>query len=258
MTTAIEQEHWEHKAWLLGAERGALVQHDAILTTEQARLVFAHGPDLDLSALVRRPDLSGEYVDEPTPDSLTRLVTGMDQAPDVVDALSDSYEHGVTATYTDAIQAAATRILGHIDRALELEEYIETTIGRGLDAQRAAFAMVALLPSLRVAVQRGATYLDDYFREHPELLRGADTWRDLINVDRLDMSSFTECVLGQVWMAISDGTQDYRHAADALYLVNVQAAEALGFWAPLDPSGLRPDVMAETLADLWREYLAND
>ena len=63
--------------------------------------------------LPRRPDLSGEYADDPTPQSLAREVLGVqslrhtDASNEEIDAIASAYEQGVS----DAFEPACERIL---------------------------------------------------------------------------------------------------------------------------------------------------
>lgn len=59
-------------------------------------------PSLD-DYLPRRPDLSGEWADAHTPQTLGQEITGCDEIRDeIVDALATAYEQGVSHTFEDA------------------------------------------------------------------------------------------------------------------------------------------------------------
>ena len=62
--------------------------------------------------LPRRPDLSGEYADDVTPLSLAREITSLeDPDPDLIDALADAYEAGVSETFEAACEAELRKAL---------------------------------------------------------------------------------------------------------------------------------------------------
>lgn len=58
--------------------------------------------------LPARPNLSGEYADDPTPQSLARDVTGLDdfsETPELVDQIAEAFEDGVSETFELACEA---------------------------------------------------------------------------------------------------------------------------------------------------------
>lgn len=65
--------------------------------------------------LPRRPDLSGEFADDLTPDALAEAITGADAAEidsDLIDALASAYEAGVSEAFEDACVAELRRAGG--------------------------------------------------------------------------------------------------------------------------------------------------
>lgn len=75
---------------------------DGNTPTEHIRKVLAMLDDGDPAAydfLPRRPNLSGEYADDPTPHSIASGLLGNDQAPEDRDALADAWEDGVSETF---------------------------------------------------------------------------------------------------------------------------------------------------------------
>lgn len=53
------------------------------------------------------PNLSGEYADDPTPQSLARDVTGLDdfsERPELVDEIAQAFENGVSETFEAACE----------------------------------------------------------------------------------------------------------------------------------------------------------
>jgi hypothetical protein len=60
-------------------------------------------PETYDNRLPRYPDLSGEWADDPTPDSLAREITGSDDvSPELTDLLANAFESGVSDTFEDA------------------------------------------------------------------------------------------------------------------------------------------------------------
>lgn len=69
---------------------------------EHARRVVRMLDDGDPEAdeyLPRRPDLSGEWAGEPTPQSLAKEIVGTDCPDEIVEAISEAWEEGVTETF---------------------------------------------------------------------------------------------------------------------------------------------------------------
>ena len=72
---------------------------------ETLRLMDDGDPMAD-DRLPAYPTLSGEWADDPTPLSLARDITGLDDPPDdVIDALADAWEAGVSETFSVACEA---------------------------------------------------------------------------------------------------------------------------------------------------------
>lgn len=62
--------------------------------------------------LLSAPNLSGEYAGDSTPLSLAREITGLDDPPaEVIDALADAWEEGVSETFESACESELRRWL---------------------------------------------------------------------------------------------------------------------------------------------------
>lgn len=69
-------------------------------------------PALD-DYLPRRPSLSGEFADDPTPQSLAEEITGVDGVADeVIDALATAYDGAVSEVFEDACVAELRQFVG--------------------------------------------------------------------------------------------------------------------------------------------------
>lgn len=99
-------ETWEDEARELGAEHArnaASWVTDGNDTDDSRRRKLQRIEDGDASELIRMPDLSGEFADDPTPLSIARDITGEDDPDsDTQDALAQAYEDGVSETFEDA------------------------------------------------------------------------------------------------------------------------------------------------------------
>jgi hypothetical protein len=63
--------------------------------------------------LPNSPNLSGEWADDPTPLSLARDVTGLDEpADEIMDALATAFEAGVSDAFMPAVEAELRRFIG--------------------------------------------------------------------------------------------------------------------------------------------------
>lgn len=86
------------------------------------------------------PNLSGEWADDPTSDSLFREVWGEPYSEDIedgaVDAVSDAWEEGRDTVWNDALHAVALRTLGRIDEAMRVERANESFMDTLRSAQR--------------------------------------------------------------------------------------------------------------------------
>lgn len=89
---------------------------------EDAARVLAMLRDGDPEAddfLPRRPDLSGEFADDPTPATLAEEITGLDLGAGtdenvaLIDAIADAFERGVSETFEEACEA---ELIAHIPR----------------------------------------------------------------------------------------------------------------------------------------------
>jgi hypothetical protein len=62
------------------------------------------------------PNLSGEMAGDPTPLSIAREITGLDDPdPETIDLLSDAYEEGVMETFESACEAELLRWVNEED-----------------------------------------------------------------------------------------------------------------------------------------------
>jgi hypothetical protein len=81
---------------------------DGNTTTEHIRRVLAMLEDGDPQAydyLPNEPNLSGEWGDDPTPLSLARDITGLeDPADELTSELSDAFEEGVRETFHESCE----------------------------------------------------------------------------------------------------------------------------------------------------------
>jgi hypothetical protein len=111
------QATYEREAFELGAEHARNAASWAVdgrmSHKDIARIlaVLEEGDSEDVAEyLPARPNLSGEWADDPTPGSLFRAITGRrpeEADDDVVDALCDAYERGVDETF----EAECERVL---------------------------------------------------------------------------------------------------------------------------------------------------
>lgn len=89
---------------------------DGNTDVEAARRLIRMIEDGDPAAddyMPRRPDLSGEFADDLTPDSLAEEITGADDIEaELVDQLASAYEQGVSDTFGDACETELRRFVG--------------------------------------------------------------------------------------------------------------------------------------------------
>jgi hypothetical protein len=129
-TGMLAQSRW------LGADAALTAVSWVIMSGSDAASLLG---DADPAAMdrYREPDLSGEFADDLTPDSLAEQV-GLTRdelciCPDEAelrDALADAWEEGRDLVWGNALQAVALRILGHVDQAARVETDAERTVER--------------------------------------------------------------------------------------------------------------------------------
>lgn len=106
------------EAYAMGQQAAATAASwaaDGNTTQEHIRRVLAMIEEGDPAAeqlLPRRPDLSGEYADAPTPTSVARDIVGEDASPDVVDVIAAAWAEGVSDTFQGACEAELLRWCG--------------------------------------------------------------------------------------------------------------------------------------------------
>lgn len=111
-------EGWTGEARAMGVEaakNAASWMTDGTSDPEHLRRVLNMLDEGDPQAddyLPRRPNLSGEFADDPTPQSIAEEITGVDGLSDeVIDALSSAFETGVDETFTQACEAELHKAL---------------------------------------------------------------------------------------------------------------------------------------------------
>jgi hypothetical protein len=119
------REKWESEAQSRGGSdaRGAATWTvDGNTGWAHARKVLTMIQDGDPAVddcLPRRPDLSGEFADELTPDRLAEEVTGQDAGDiedELVDRLATAYEYGVSETFEHAVERELMLAVGDLAR----------------------------------------------------------------------------------------------------------------------------------------------
>lgn len=113
----------------LGADHALAVASWVVMNEDEARLVL---DDIDPAVLDTWtwPNLSGEFADDLTPDTVVRDL-GIDPADPsewcqtCTDEVCAAWQESAESTFSDALQAVALRTLGHVDDALRLERQIE-------------------------------------------------------------------------------------------------------------------------------------
>lgn len=239
-----QREAWTARAAYLGADAGASVT--PILSYQDAEQILADGRTID--EIVRRPDLSGEYADDLTPESLALDIAG-DAAigdDDLAQELAEAFENGVDVTFNLTVLASARRIQGRIESAQWFEMTADDLMGNVLSAADVAAKIVALLPEMRASVARGVELLDDHAAQVGTI---SNHWRDDVYWHGLNMDDASMCVLGQLWSRTVGDHLDYFDALDALGLARDDAV-AYGFVVPV---GDGDSPIVDALADVWRE-----
>lgn len=129
-------ESSEHDAWLaqaryLGADAALAAASWLTMSEADARSIL---DDVDPEVMDRypAPNLSGEFADDPTPDSLTLEITGLSswqhERDEPAQEIADAWEEGRDSVWDDALQAHALRLLGEVQRALEVERTNEAWV----------------------------------------------------------------------------------------------------------------------------------
>lgn len=115
-----------HHAQYLGHDAALAAASWVIMTDSDAESVL---DDIDPGVLDQwqEPNLSGEWADDPTLDSLAEEVFGPDHtAPDIiVHDVADAWETAASDAFQRAIQGVALRTLGRIEEALEVERELD-------------------------------------------------------------------------------------------------------------------------------------
>jgi hypothetical protein len=129
--TTPEPEH-VRQARYLGADAALAAASWVEMTEADARSILE---DVDPEVLDRypEPNLSGEWADDPTPVSLAHEVGANDGdiafwSGNLLDPISEAWEEGRDAVWSDALQAHALRTLGRIDDALTVERQLEARV----------------------------------------------------------------------------------------------------------------------------------
>lgn len=127
----------ERQARYLGVDAALTAASWLQMTENDARSVLG---DVDPAVLDNypAPNLSGEWADDPTPNSLFHELMGgapeSSDDDDMRDALADAWVEGVESVWSDALEAHALRVLGNVDAALRIERDLETRAERAQNA----------------------------------------------------------------------------------------------------------------------------
>lgn len=256
LTTKYERDHYRDQAFYLGADAGASVA--VVLSDTEAAQLASHGAAP--SDIVRRPDLSGEWADDLTADSLVDSLhvwgdteAERDDRASLRDELAQVYEEGVDATFGDHVRSMAYRTVGRVDRALNVERMVDDLVTRLRRSAESSKYHADHVATMRTQVEAGAELLDTYAADTGAI---PNRWRELVDIVALNMESATRCVLGQVWGKsqgsdlAEDERPDYHDACNDLHLVTDNVRAHKGFLHDLgDEAG------AVTLKELWTEYL---
>jgi hypothetical protein len=126
------------KARYLGADAAAAAASALTMSEADARALINDNIPPEVLDRYPEPNLSGEWADDPTPASIVAEATGFgiealsdDHRLEVMDAVAAAWESGVEQVWSLALCARALRVLGRIDRALDVErEFVEQPIER--------------------------------------------------------------------------------------------------------------------------------
>lgn len=120
------------RARYLGADAALAAASWVTMSESDARSIL---DDVDPEVVDRypEPNLSGEFADDPTPDSLAREITGTADGGWVYDVymtdeIATAWEEGRDLVWADALQGVALRLLGDVVRALDVEQRNESTV----------------------------------------------------------------------------------------------------------------------------------
>lgn len=108
-----EHDQYEAEAYEMGVEAGRAAASWAVDGNSnqhhirQMLVMFEEGDPALHDYLPTYPDLSGEWADAPTPQSLAQDIMGPDYRTDdpMVEALADAWERGVAEVYLDACES---------------------------------------------------------------------------------------------------------------------------------------------------------
>lgn len=151
-------------------------------TDESRRLKLAALTDGDPAGdalMPEPPNLSGEWSDGASPLSLARTITGEDgPEPDLIDALADAYEAGVSETFSAACEAELRRwIPSTVERMTELRAEIDDARKHGRDPQRQLCELSDLAETEEGAAF--AEFADALAHFQHETERLARAWQDV-------------------------------------------------------------------------------
>jgi hypothetical protein len=131
-------DHERAEARYLGADAAIAAASWLEMSEADAASIVS---DVDPAVLDQycRPDLSGQWACDETPDSLALTVTGYALAEDraeVSGELAHAWEAGVDDVWSDALEAHALRVLGRVDAAMYAEARLERLVTVLRDAAR--------------------------------------------------------------------------------------------------------------------------
>jgi hypothetical protein len=266
MSTELDRKTWEAQAYHEGVSAALTAASWLTISETDARSLV---DDVDPAVVdaYPGPDLSGQWADAPTSESLAWAITGSATTADERDGLADQWEAGVESVWSAAREGFALRVLGDIPAALRVEHNNEIAEA---NAARAAARWSDLrdqwVPALSERVARGIALLDEMAESLPLRLGG---WRDRVNWTDLAMANTRLCVLGQLFpVPRGAGTSDpFGWGARVLGLTVEQAVEFgfdIGYTSDVlsveDPGAVTglggrtewTDALYATLGDLWR------
>ena len=122
-----------HEARYLGAAAAMAAASWLEIPEDDARSILTDVDPLVMDQYAP-PNLSGEWADDPTSDSLWREITGADEAltDDAqfaqVDAIADAWQEGCDLVWSDALQAHALRVLGEHTSATQADHALAARV----------------------------------------------------------------------------------------------------------------------------------
>jgi hypothetical protein len=132
-TNPSEPQHLAHARYL-GADAAMAAATWLEVSEADAQSIL---DDVDPEVMDRYdgPNLSGEWADDPTPQSIAREVGANDgdiafYGIDLLDDVATAWESGRDDVWGDALQAHALRVVGRIDDALKVERDLESRVSR--------------------------------------------------------------------------------------------------------------------------------